>query len=106
MGNAGNGSLNGDMNIQPNQFFDPAQSEFKVEGFYEEFLTAEHPYRCLGWRKLDDVQAPRPLGAQGEKQFTLTEDVVLSRGIKQVTVKAGTAVRTMVQIHCGRSKHQ
>lgn len=94
------------MNIKPNEHFNPDECPYEVEGFYEEYLAAEHPHKGLGIKVLDASEAPRALGSDGRQICTLSEDVELKRGMKTITVKAGTKVITMVQALCGKSKHQ
>jgi len=95
--------------IHPNQFCNPADYEWEVLGFFEEYLQVglEWP-KLLGCAMLPDNQAPRALGSAGQISRTLTAPVELKRGAKTILVKASPQkpihVKCMVQAICGKRK--
>jgi hypothetical protein len=97
------------MNIQPNQFFNPADCEWEVLGFFEEYLQVDLDWpKLLGCAILPDTEAPRALGSAGQISRTLTAPVQLKRGTKTILVKASPQkpihVKCMVQAICGLRK--
>lgn len=99
------------MPIQANQFFNPADSEYEIIGFYEEFIELETEKRTyLGYRRLDATEAPRTLGVGGSAHQTLLAPLHLTKGRKPVKVRASRKepmhVFSMVQAICGRSKNR
>jgi hypothetical protein len=99
------------MNIRPNQFFNPVDCPYHVEGFFEEYIdVSTERKQCLGWRKLDVEEAPRALGSDGAIERTLTAPITLTHGAKQVLVKASPQrpvhVKCMVQVLCGKQKEK
>jgi len=85
---------------------------YEIVGFYEEFIALDlltgYGARTLGTRRVETLD--RVLGAAGRTELTLTEPLVLTKGAKQVTVKASkenpVKVAAMLQILCGFSKNR
>jgi len=88
-------------------FFNPDDCVFEVFGFFEYFVDAR-TYEALGSRSLPEPT--RPIGSPGFKKMKLTETVVLTRGLKERTVKASMAkpveVFSIIECVCGRLKRE
>jgi len=88
-----------------NQFFNPDTCPFEVFGFVEDLVCAE-TYKALGSRPVAELT--RPTGSPGMITFTLTENVILTKGMKQILIKASSQrprrVIGTIQILCGRTK--
>lgn len=82
------------------------QCPYDVVGFYEEFIDLD-TRRTLGTRRVETLD--RPLGSNGYKETILTEPLSLTKGMKQIIVKASVQrpvrIACMLQILCGQSKH-
>jgi len=80
--------------------------EFEILGFYEEFIDLDIK-RTLGMRPVTTLV--RKLGSDGCVELVLTEPITLTKGMKQVVIKASkmrpVRVAAMLQILCGRSKY-
>ncbi len=85
--------------------FIPADCPYEILGYFEE-LTDCATGKGLGSRRI--AEPDRPCGSPGMKTFDLTEDVHLTKGMKEVVVKASPKrprrVMAMIQILCGRIK--
>lgn len=93
------------MEFQGNQFLDPATCEYEVLGFFEELWEPEFN-RFLGQR---NVQLDRPLGEAGRKEYTFTEDLLLTKGHREgIRVRASKKkpikAYGVIQIICGKIK--
>lgn len=86
--------------------FNPDECAFEVHGYFEEFIEREHPHRVLGWRRIET--ATRKLGFAGRIEVDLIENLTLTKGLKQVLIKASpkkpVRVWTMIQVVCGAVK--
>lgn len=84
----------------------PKDCPYEILGYFEEFTDA-HTFKGLGCRVIKEPM--RPLGSGGLSTYQLTESVVLTKGLKEVTIKASPKrprlVRSMIQILCGRIKN-
>jgi len=87
--------------------FNPNDFPYDVFGFWEEIICAES-HRLLGSRSVDVPSYP--LGSTGMRTQTLSQDTVLIKGSKHVTIKASPQrprqVITMIQAICGKVKVQ
>lgn len=76
------------------------ETHFEVLGFFEEFTDAASGF-CYGtaaWQP-----GARSVGANGVEDVVLAEDKVVRRGMKTVTIKAGTQCRTRIYPKCGKA---
>lgn len=90
-----------------NEHLDPVTYPFEVVGLFEELI--EPGGKCIGTRRLDCEQCPRPLGAAGRIEVSFTESFLVQRGHKLHLIKASPAkpvkVWSMLQVLCGRERH-
>lgn len=88
-----------------NPFYNPADCEFEVVGYFEELIDPETT-KLLGVRTV--AEPTRPIGSPGRLEYKLVQDTVLRKGVKTVVVKASPAkpvrVVGMLQVLCGRTK--
>jgi hypothetical protein len=87
------------------EFFDPAQFDAHVHGFFEEIVDLD-TYKCYGVRLVE--KPDRPLGSDGRKVHTFTEDFEVMRCFKTHVIKASVknprrCLLTLQPI-CGRPK--
>lgn len=90
-----------------NEFFNPDECPFEVLGFFEDIVDIE-TNKCYGHRRLE---APtRPTGSDGMLEFTITEDLVLTKGHRTVVLKASPEkprrVFGVIRILCGHVKNK
>lgn len=78
--------------------------DFETLGYIEQLQENEHPFRVLGDRRVETPN--RILGIQGQILLTITENLVLTKGHREVTLKASPkrprVVRATLQRLCGR----
>jgi len=90
-----------------NEFFNAANFEWEVLGFYEELLDSD-TNKVYGYRLV--AEPDRPLGSAGRKEYTLTHPITVRRGPKEIVIKATAQkpvrVRGMLQVLCGRAKRK
>lgn len=88
------------------EFFDPAQCEYYVHGFFEELLDAE-TNQFYGVRVLRN--ATRKMGSDGRVKLVLTANEWVVKGTRMVLIKASNkkpkTVWAMIQPLCGRKKN-
>ena len=87
------------------KFFDPADYDAFVSGFFEEIQDAD-TYKCYGVRLVETPD--RPLGTPGTKLHTFTEDFEAMRCFKTHKIKASAKdprrCWLTLQPICGRPK--
>lgn len=87
-----------------NQFLDPKDCDFEILGFAEDL--DDESGKFLGSRIV--AEPDRVLGAAGRKEYTLTENVAVTRGHRQDVIKASPKrpkkVFGTLLIVCGRVK--
>lgn len=88
-----------------NEFFNPDECPFEVLGFSEDLIDA-NTREYYGSRRME---APtRPLGSPGMLKYSITENLTLQKGHKQVVLKASPKrpkqVVGIINIICGREK--
>lgn len=70
---------------------------FEVSGYFEELsIQIGDSFKVLGTRSIPNPQPSRQLGVYGKVEHMLTESVVLTKGHKQVIIKASPEK----PIHC------
>lgn len=90
-----------------NEFFNPDECPFEVLGFFEDLIDVE-TNKCYGSRRLE--VPTRPVGSPGMAEFTITENLELTKGHRTVILKASPKrpkrVVGIIHILCGRVKNK